>query len=311
MAPMTRRKALTGIAAGSAAVIAGPAISGTGAAAAPPARKRARVTTTIVTVAGAGGTAGGDTELALRGHRVLGVVLPGHGPADGQFQRAYQAPQDLAALATAPSPMAGITLDHYVRRCTEVVRRAARNGPVLLWGGSMAGATLSRVGNEVPHLIDRLVYSSAFCCVDLPSCGAYLYTPEAADSMLMAVAGAAIGDPAVIGASRTNWRTADPEVLALLKEAMQADATDAEFLAMLNTFEPDESSQVPARPAGPDDRRGGPADPAQPVRRALRCDLACPGRGRVGGNRRHRRRARHPDQPGSLTAFDASALFMP
>jgi pimeloyl-ACP methyl ester carboxylesterase len=249
MTPMTRRLTLTGIAAGSAAAISGTAISGTPAAAGPPARRR-RVTT-VVMVAGASGTATGDAELVLRGHRALGVTLPGHSPEDGQFQRAYQAPQDLAALATAPSPMRGITLDDYVRRCTEVVRRAARNGPVVLWGGSMGGATLSRVGNEVPHLIDRIVYSSAFCCVDLPSCGDYLVTPEAADSMLMSLAAVGIGDPAVIGASRANWRTADPTILALLKEALVADATDAEFLAMLNTFEPDESAQVPL-----DDARG-------------------------------------------------------
>jgi hypothetical protein len=73
----------------------------------------------------------------------------------------------------------------------------------------------------------------------------YLLTPEAAGSMLMELAPAAAADPAVIGATRTNFRTADPAVLALLKEALQADATDAEFLATLNSMQPDESSQIP------------------------------------------------------------------
>lgn len=232
MAGTTRRTVLTGAAATAAAAIPATAYG----------RHRAP---TIVLVAGANGGPGGDAELTMRGHRVLGVELPGHAAADGQFRLSYQAPQDLAALATERSPMAGITLDDYVRSTVAVVRRVARNGPVLLWGGSMGGATLSRVGNEVPHLIDRIVYSSAFCCIDLPSCGAYLTTPEAADSLLMSLAPAGIGDPAVIGASRTNWRTADPEVIALLKEALQADASDAEFLAMLNTMQPDESVQVP------------------------------------------------------------------
>ena len=50
---------------------------------------------------------------------------------------------------------------------------------------------------------------------------------------------------AVIGATRTNWRTADPAVLALLKRALQEDSTEPEFLAMLNTLTPDESAQVP------------------------------------------------------------------
>lgn len=201
--------------------------------------------TTFVFVAGASGSAGGDAELTLRGHRTVGVDLPGHGAASGQFRRSYQAPQDLQALASEPSPMAGVTLDDYVRGTIEVVRRVARHGPVILCGGSMGGVTLSRVGNEIPHLIERLVYISAFCCVDLPSCADYLGTPEAADTMLLQLGGAAIGDPAVIGASRTNWRTADPAVLAVLKEALQADGTEEEFFTMLNHLQPDESVEVP------------------------------------------------------------------
>ncbi|WP_435233931.1 alpha/beta fold hydrolase, partial [Micromonospora aurantiaca (nom. illeg.)] len=39
-------------------------------------------------------------ELALRGHRSLAVDLPGHG-FGATFPVAYQAPQDLAALAAA------------------------------------------------------------------------------------------------------------------------------------------------------------------------------------------------------------------
>ena len=201
--------------------------------------------TTIVIVTGANGGAGGDGELTLRGHRTVGVELPGHGIGDGQFRLAYQCPQNMAALATERSPMAGITLDDYAEAAVATVRRAARNGPVVLWGGSMGGATVNRVANEVPELIERLVYSSAFCCVDLPSPAAYLMEPEAADSMILELGGAGVGDPAVIGATRTNFRTADPQVLAKLKEALCADATDAEFLAMLNTMQPDESTQVP------------------------------------------------------------------
>ncbi|MFG1606186.1 alpha/beta hydrolase [Actinoplanes sp. NPDC049265] len=209
------------------------------------ARGRKAGAVTIVIVTGANGGAGGDAELTLRGHRTVGVELPGHGLGDGQFRRAYQCPQDLEKLRTERSPMAGITLDDYVEAAVTTVRRAAGNGPVILWGGSMGGATVSRVANEVPRLIGRLVYSSAFCCVDLPSPGAYLMEPEAAGSMILELGGAGIGDPEVIGATRSNFRTADPEVLAKLKEALCAGATDHEFLALLNTMQPDESYQVP------------------------------------------------------------------
>jgi len=239
MTGTSRRRLLQG-----AAVTAVAAVAGTPAL---PAARRRRVTTYVL-MTGANGGPAGDAELTLRGHRVVGVDLPGRA---GQFRRSYQAPQDLRALATEPSPMAGITLDDYVEQCIAVVRRAARHGPVVLWGGSMGGATLSRVGNEIPELIDRLVYSSAFCCVNLRSCGDYLAAPEGAESMFFELGPAALADPAVIGGTRTNFRTADPAVLALLQRALQDGVPETEFLATLNTMNPDESSQVPL-----DDARG-------------------------------------------------------
>ena len=239
MTGTSRRRVLQG-----AAVAAVAAVGGSAPQLTP---RRHRVTTYVI-VAGSNGGPSGDAELTLRGHRVVGVDLPGRA---GQFRRSYQAPQDLRALATEPSPMAGITLDDYVEQCIAVVRRAARHGPVVLWGGSMGGATLSRVGNEIPELIDRLVYSSAFCCVNLRSCGDYLAAPEGAESMFFELGPAALADPAVIGGTRTNFRTADPAVLALLQRALQDGVPETEFLATLNTMNPDESSQVPL-----DDARG-------------------------------------------------------
>jgi hypothetical protein len=106
--------------------------------------------TTFVFVAGANGGASGDSALAMLGHRTVGVQLPGADPDAGQFRVSYQAPQDLEALATEPSPAAGITLNDYVNRVIDVVQGVAVHGPVILFGGSIAGATLSRVGNAAP-----------------------------------------------------------------------------------------------------------------------------------------------------------------
>ncbi|MEV6630138.1 alpha/beta hydrolase [Actinoplanes sp. NPDC051470] len=236
---LTRRGVL-----GSAAAIGSAAALATSAHPTKPG-KRGKQITTIVIVTGANGGAGGDAELTLRGHRTVGVDLPGHNIGDGQFRLSYQCPQNLAALATEPSPMAGVTLDDYAEAAVATVRRAGRNGPIVLWGGSMGGATVNRVANEVPRLIQRLVYSSAFCCVDLPSMAAYLMEPEAKDSMILELGGAGVGDPEVIGATRSNFRTADPRVLAKLKEALCAGATDHEFFALLNTMQPDESMHIP------------------------------------------------------------------
>jgi len=152
------------------------------------------------------------TELTLRGLRCVAVDLPGHG-AHGFFPRSYQAPQDLRGLATEPSPLATITIDDYVERVVDVVRRARRHGPVILAGASQGGVTVSRVGNAVPELLDRVVYLAAYCCVDLPNMAAYLATPENSESLLPLVTRAVVANPAALGVARVNWRSADPSVI--------------------------------------------------------------------------------------------------
>ena len=203
-----------------------------------------RGTTTFVIVTGASGTPGGIDALSLRGHRTVGVALPGHGAAGGQFALDYQCPQDPVSLATRSSPMAGVGLDAYAAAAIQVVRTVAEFGPVVLYGGSMGGATLNRVGNAVPHLIDRIVYDTAFCCVDLTCPEDYFLTPEGSTTLAGNLAALVVADPAVIGAVRANYRTADPDTLAKLKEALMADASDAEFYAMLAYLQPDESLTV-------------------------------------------------------------------
>ncbi|WHT18746.1 alpha/beta hydrolase [Crossiella sp. CA-258035] len=181
-------------------------------------------------------------ELALRGHRSLAVDLPGHGFQAG-FLPAYQAPQDLVGFAAAPSPMTSVTLADYVEHTVAVVRRAAEHGPVVLVGHSLGGFTLGGVGNAVPELLDRIVYISAWCCTR--PVADYLSAPEYADSLAAAVGENVLAaDPMTAGVIRMNWRTADPEALAAVQEAMFAEGTQAEFLAALNTLDPDESPHI-------------------------------------------------------------------
>ncbi|NUW42499.1 alpha/beta hydrolase [Nonomuraea rhodomycinica] len=184
------------------------------------------------------------TELTLRGHRCVAVDLPGHGH-EAFYPRSYQNPQDLEALATEPSPLAGITIDDYVERVTDVVRRARRHGPVILAGASQGGVTVSRVGNAVPHLLDRVVYVAAYCCVDLPNLTAYLSTPENGDSLLPLIQAAVVADPAVLGVTRVNWLSADPAVFHAVKECLAADFTDEGVRRLLTMLEPDETAGIP------------------------------------------------------------------
>ncbi|MGW0231328.1 alpha/beta hydrolase [Actinopolymorpha singaporensis] len=210
------------------------------------------MTPTFVLVHGSNGNASNwsalQRELALLGHRSLAVDLPGHG-FGATFPAAYQAPQDLAALATAPSAMAGVTLADNVDHVAGVLRRAAEHGPVILVGHSRGGVTLTAVGNAVPDLVDRIVYMSAWCCVDLTP-GEYMRGPEYASSALGGTMGLLVGDPMTLGAIRMNWRTADPGLLAALRTAMLADGTEDDLHSFLNTLEPDESLDA----GGPDDR---------------------------------------------------------
>ncbi|MFI7132615.1 alpha/beta hydrolase [Nonomuraea sp. NPDC050153] len=183
-------------------------------------------------------------ELTLRGHRAVMVDLPGHGD-EAFYPRAYQAPQDLQALATEPSPLAEITVDDYVERVVDVVRRARRHGPVILAGASQGGVTVSKVGNAIPDLLERVVYVAAYCCVDLPNMAAYLATPENSDSLLPQVTQALVADPAILGVTRLNWRSADPGVFRGVKEALAADFTDEGVSRLLNMLEPDETATIP------------------------------------------------------------------
>lgn len=178
-------------------------------------------------------------ELALFGHRTLAVDLPGHGYG-AEFPASYHPPQDLAALATEPSALAGSKFADAVDHVVDVVRKAAKHGPVILVGHSRGGLTLTGVGNAIPDLIDHIVYISAWCCVDRTAQG-YVGTPEHSTTVLYRTARLVVGNPARLGALRFNWRTADTELLAALKLSMLHDCTDHEFFAYLNTLEPDDS----------------------------------------------------------------------
>ncbi|SFH91417.1 Alpha/beta hydrolase family protein [Amycolatopsis regifaucium] len=237
----TRRRAIT---VAGLAGITGLATTG------PASARERRGVPTFVFAAGANGVSGVPNELVLRGYRCVGVDLPGQRPTDAQFRLSYQAPQDLAAFATEPSPLAGVTVADHIAATVETVRRAAAHGPVVLVGASIGGAAISLVANQVPRLIDLLIYDTAFCCSALRTPGEYLGTAEGSTTRVTALLEFMAGDPATIGAYRSNWRIADPVRLAKAKEAFMSDSTDAEFHTFLNSMMPDElpgKSEVDSR----------------------------------------------------------------
>ncbi|MEU9451918.1 alpha/beta hydrolase [Streptomyces sp. NPDC048277] len=182
-------------------------------------------------------------ELALLGRRSFAVDLPGHG-FDAQYPAAYQAPQDLDAWAAEPSTLAGVTLQDNIDMVVDVVRRVAEHGPVVLVGASLGGTTVTGVGNTIPHLVSRLVYISAWSCVQRSNPIEYMQEPEFGDNLLAPLAALNVGNPAELGVGRANYRTADPNLIAAAKAAIMADGTDQQFRAFLNILQPDESVAV-------------------------------------------------------------------
>lgn len=178
-------------------------------------------------------------ELVLRGHRVVAVDLPLHG-SQAFVPESYQR-QDLGALATEPSPVAALSLDDYERHVTGVVRRAAANGPVVLVGHSLGGATVTRVGDAVPELLHHICYMAAFCPSPvLPTPDACTAAPENADALIPL--GQIVGDPEQLGVMRLNPRTGDAKDLQALHEMMCADYPDSVFRQRLGGMQTDEST---------------------------------------------------------------------
>ncbi|MGV9270870.1 alpha/beta fold hydrolase [Kitasatospora sp. NPDC003701] len=183
-----------------------------------------------------------QAELGLLGHRSVAVDLPGHG-FGATYTRAYQTPQDLEALAAAPGSIKGVTLADNAAHLIGILERAKENGPVILVSHSRGGMTATAAANARPDLIDRIVYVSAWCPVDL-DVSDYYAEPEMATVDAASLALALAGNPAELGLLRVNFRTANPDALAAFKAAFLADGTDEEFLTFLNTFQPDENLDV-------------------------------------------------------------------
>ena len=126
----------------------------------------------------------------------------------------------------------------------------------------MGGSTITRVANQVPDLIDHLVYDAAFVCVDLPSPNEYLLTPEGQRTF------GAAGTKQLVRESQSELtRTARAiEASGARVEAVaEARFTDGESATLVledGTFRVDAASLLPARPRTPSQALSG-------LRRAL------------------------------------------
>ncbi|MFB1482597.1 alpha/beta fold hydrolase [Corallococcus sp. RDP092CA] len=171
--------------------------------------------------------------LSAKGHRVVTLDLPGHG-LNARFPTSYLT-GDAARFKEERSPQADITLDTCADAVVAALQRLQGGGRPVLVGHSAGGTVITRAAEKAPHLIERLVYLSAYVPLRLQSASGYGALPEAHTSY---GAGLFVGDAAKLGAVRIN-----PRGDAAYREALRAgyyhDVDAAAFLPFALTLTPD------------------------------------------------------------------------
>jgi pimeloyl-ACP methyl ester carboxylesterase len=185
-------------------------------------------------------------ELTARGHRVDALDLPGSGLNAG-LPASYLT-RDPEALQTEPSPIKEVTLSDYKHA---IVDRLQELGRTTLVGHSFGGLAITAAAEEVPDLVDRLVYVSAYVPSETAKSGAELGAlPEGAASLSGAIL---VGDPMTTGAMRIDPRNSDPDYVEAGRNALYNDVSTGEYLRFAQYFNPD----LPLAVAF-DDARGTP-----------------------------------------------------
>jgi len=173
-------------------------------------------------------------HLTTMGHRVHAIDLPGSG-LDAGYPQAYLS-GDREALATEPSPIGEVHLSDYSTAIVDEVRRLAEHGKVTLVGHSFGGLAITRAAEEVPELIERIVYLTAYVPVSVATGAELAGLPEGQTSISGAIL---VGDPAKTGAMRIDPRNADPDYVEKGRLALYGDVETGEYLKFAAYFNPD------------------------------------------------------------------------
>src|SRR6476646_5943099 len=125
-------------------------------------------------------------RLVTMGHRAFAIDLPGSG-LNARYPQSYLR-NDFTALASEPSPVAGIHLADYADAITTQLVSMARNGKVTLVGHSFGGLAITLAAEAQPELIERVIYLTAYVPVpDLPNAVALASLPEGQSSISGAI----------------------------------------------------------------------------------------------------------------------------
>jgi pimeloyl-ACP methyl ester carboxylesterase len=173
-------------------------------------------------------------HLTEMGHRVHAVDLPGSG-LDAGYPQSYLH-GDAEALATEPSPVGDVHLADYSRAIVDELRLMAEHGKVTLVGHSFGGLAITRAAEEVPELIERIVYLTAYVPVSVATGAELAGLPEGQTSISGAIL---VGDPMKTGAMRINPRNVDPDYVEKGRLALYGDVSTDEYLKFAAYFNPD------------------------------------------------------------------------
>jgi pimeloyl-ACP methyl ester carboxylesterase len=192
--------------------------------------------------------------LSGQGTRALAIDLPGAG-VHARLPAAYLA-EGQRGLADEPSPLRDLTLRETADVVVEVLRGLRSEGSgrrTVLVGHSLAGPAITLAAESAPELVDHLVYVAALVPTALGSAAAYLALPEAGPRYPFLY----VGDPAVIGATRINPRSPDPEYRALLHRTFYGDVDEERFLAYAAGLTPDNPVGIARATVGATAQRWG------------------------------------------------------
>jgi pimeloyl-ACP methyl ester carboxylesterase len=186
--------------------------------------------------------------LEARGHVARALDLPGSG-AYARVPLCYrQRPLDAAAFATVSSPNADVTQQERTAAVVTLVEKTAREtgAPVTLVGQSLGGLTVTAVAEAIPHRLRAIVYIAGFLQSPGTPAIALLQHASMADTLVPSLF---LADPEVVDACRIDPRSDNPEYRVLMKNALCADVSEADFSAALASANCDEPLGVMMVPA--------------------------------------------------------------
>ena len=175
-------------------------------------------------------------RLTPAGRRALAVDMAGHGLRARRLAAATARPFDPGALATAPSPAAGISLDEAAALLVSQAEALGGGEPVTAVAHSMGGTVLTRAVQDAPHLFARAAYLCAFMPASGVPAADYLFLPENEGDL---AAASLVADPAQTGGLRIDPASPDPAYRQQLRNAFYADVDPVVADAAIGLLTPD------------------------------------------------------------------------